>query len=93
MDKVSRPDMKPSDLKNQLADNIVNIAKEYVDDDEKYFPLGKIVFQITSPFSSQGRTDSVLSGLDSKIRKLVPDCTVPMVVYNENIEFYRFFYI
>ncbi len=41
MDKVSRPDMKQSDLKNQLADNIVNIAKEYVDDDEKYFPIGK----------------------------------------------------
>lgn len=67
--------MKPSDLKNQLADNIVNIAKEYVDDDEKYFPLGKIAFQITFPFSSQGRTDSVLSGLDSKMMKLVPGCT------------------
>ena len=40
MDKVSKPDIKPSDLKNQLADNIANIAKEYVDDDEKYFPLG-----------------------------------------------------
>ncbi len=34
--------MKPCDLKNQLADNIVNIAKEYVDD-EKYFPLGRLV--------------------------------------------------
>lgn len=42
MEKISRPDMKPSDLKNQLADNIVNIAKEYVDDDEKYFPLGTL---------------------------------------------------
>jgi hypothetical protein len=45
MDKVSRPEMKQSDLKNQLADNIVNIAKEYVDDDEKYFPLGKNTFK------------------------------------------------
>ena len=40
LEKVNKPDMKPSDLKAQLADNIVNIAKEYVDD-EKYFPLGK----------------------------------------------------
>ena len=31
--------MKPSDIKNQLGENIVNIAKEYADDDEKYFPL------------------------------------------------------
>jgi hypothetical protein len=46
MEKVSRPDMKQSDLKNQLADNIVNIAKEYVDDDEKYFPLGKLYMYI-----------------------------------------------
>jgi hypothetical protein len=46
MEKVSRPDMKQSDLKNQLADNIANIAKEYVDDDEKYFPLGKLYMYI-----------------------------------------------
>ena len=38
---LNRPDVKPSDLKNELTENIVRIAKEYVDDDEKYFPLSK----------------------------------------------------
>jgi hypothetical protein len=41
LDKLNRPDVKPSDLKNELTENIVRIAKEYVDDDEKYFPLSK----------------------------------------------------
>jgi hypothetical protein len=41
MDKMFRPDIKPSDMKNQLAENIVQIAKEFIDEDEKYFPLGK----------------------------------------------------
>lgn len=45
LDKLLRPEIKPSDLKNELAENIVCIAKEYVDDDEKYFPLG-IFFRI-----------------------------------------------
>lgn len=42
LDKLNRPEVKPSDLKNELAENIVRIGKEYVDDDEKYFPLSKI---------------------------------------------------
>ena len=41
LDKLKRPDIKQCDLKNQLADNIVNIAKEYVDE-EKYFPIGNL---------------------------------------------------
>ena len=41
MDKISSTDIKPSDIKNQLGENIANIAKEYVEDDEKYFPLGE----------------------------------------------------
>ena len=32
---------KINDLKTQLAENISNIAREYVDDDEKYFPLSR----------------------------------------------------
>ena len=35
---------KINDLKTQLAENISNIAREYVDDDEKYFPLSKPPF-------------------------------------------------
>jgi hypothetical protein len=30
MDKMLRPDVKPSDMKSLLAENIVNIAKDYV---------------------------------------------------------------
>lgn len=41
LDKLIRPEIKPSDLKNELTENIVRIGKEYVDDDEKYFPLSK----------------------------------------------------
>jgi hypothetical protein len=42
MDKVSSIfNERPSDAKNELAENIVMIAKDYIDDDDKYFPLGK----------------------------------------------------
>jgi hypothetical protein len=39
---VSSTDVKPSDMKNQLVENLVNIGKEYAEDDEKYFPLSKL---------------------------------------------------
>jgi hypothetical protein len=42
LDKVSSTDVKPSDMKNQLVENLVNIGKEYAEDDEKYFPLSKL---------------------------------------------------
>ncbi|RNA00061.1 nuclear pore complex protein Nup155-like, partial [Brachionus plicatilis] len=41
-DKLNRPDMKPSDLKHELAENIILIAKDYIDD-EKYFPLNLLI--------------------------------------------------
>lgn len=41
LDKVSSADVKPSDMKNQLVENLVNIGKEYAEDDDKYFPLSK----------------------------------------------------
>ena len=39
---MSSTDVKPSDMKNQLVENLVNIGKEYAEDDEKYFPLSKL---------------------------------------------------
>ena len=41
LDKISSMDIKPSDLKNQLAENILLVSKDYSDDggDDKYFPL------------------------------------------------------
>lgn len=49
-----RPDIKPSELKTQLAENIVNIAREYVNDDEKYFPLGTLIDSLEFVSLSRG---------------------------------------
>jgi len=54
LDKMSRPDIKQSDLKAQLAENIINIAKEYVDDDEKYFPLDTLIDSLEFVSLSRG---------------------------------------
>lgn len=51
LDKMA--DIKQSDLKNQLADNIVNIAKEYVDE-EKYFPLVTLIDSLEFVSLSRG---------------------------------------
>ncbi|CAF1048882.1 unnamed protein product, partial [Brachionus calyciflorus] len=53
LDKLSRPDLKPSDLKYQLAENIISIAKEYIDD-EKYFPLMVLIDSLEFVSLSRG---------------------------------------
>lgn len=45
---------KFNDLKTQLAENISNIAREYVDDDEKYFPLTTMIDSLEFVSLSRG---------------------------------------
>ena len=43
LEKVTSTDMKPSEIKNQLGENLSNIAKEYAEDDENFFPLSNFL--------------------------------------------------
>ncbi len=70
-------------MKNQLAENIVNIGKEYSEEDEKYFPLVTLIDSLEFVSLSRGFDPEWASNL---LRKL----NIP---FNQLIQAYNTVYL